>query len=301
MEHSIGFIVLHYNAIKETIDCVESIKKRIDTDKCYIVVVDNASPNHTGEELERKYHTDDKVVVLKLTSNLGFAKGNNEGYRYAVENLKCDFICALNNDTLLMQDDFFSVIQKEYKKSQFGILGPKILLNAGKVQPVYYHFPNVEYFEEELAIHKKDYWLMRYRLNYIVVPCRLIRNYLYKKIGKQKESRSSYIQSLKYVDKRMENVVLHGCCLVFSPLYLSEYEEGFHPDTFLYKEEELLYLRCKRKKLKTVYNPELKIRHLEDVSTNSTTMRRRKKIMFWLRNQIDSLEILIRELKKEQK
>lgn len=50
-----------------------------------------------------------------------------------------------------------------------------------KVQPVYYHFPNVEYFEEELAIHRKDYWLMKYRLNYIVVLCRLIRNYLYKK------------------------------------------------------------------------------------------------------------------------
>ena len=301
MKYKIGFVVLHYNAIKETIDCVESIKKRIDTNKYYIVVVDNASPNHTGEDLEEKYHMDDKVLVLKLTSNLGFAKGNNVGYKYAVKELKCDFICILNNDTLLVQDDFFSVIQNEYGKSQFGILGPKILLNEKKVQPVYYHFPNVEYFEEELAIHRKDYWLIKYRLNYIVVLCRLIRNYLYKKMGKPRKPRSRHIQSLKYVDKRMENVVLHGCCLIFSPLYIAEYEDGFQPDTFLYKEEELLYLRCKRKNLKTVYNPELKIRHLEDVSTNSTMMRRRKKIMFWLRNQIDSLEVLIGELKKEQK
>lgn len=27
MKYKIGFVVLHYNAIKETIDCVESIKK----------------------------------------------------------------------------------------------------------------------------------------------------------------------------------------------------------------------------------------------------------------------------------
>ena len=51
MKYKIGFVVLHYNAIKETIDCVESIKKRIDTNKYYIVVVDNASPNHTGEDI----------------------------------------------------------------------------------------------------------------------------------------------------------------------------------------------------------------------------------------------------------
>lgn len=57
--------------------------------------------------MEEKYHMDDKVLVLKLTSNLGFAKGNNVGYKYAVKELKCDFICILNNDTLLVQDDFF--------------------------------------------------------------------------------------------------------------------------------------------------------------------------------------------------
>lgn len=54
MKYKIGFVVLHYNAIKETIDCVESIKKRIDTNKYYIVVVDNASSKSYGRRFGRK-------------------------------------------------------------------------------------------------------------------------------------------------------------------------------------------------------------------------------------------------------
>ena len=301
MGQRIGFVVLHYNAIKETIDCINSIKERIDTENYYVIIVDNASPNQTGDILIEKYDSDDKVFVLKATENLGFAKGNNLGYKYAVEQLECDFVCALNNDTLLVQDDFFNTILEEYQKSQFGVLGPKILLNNGKYQPVYYNFPDVKYYENELAIHQRDYWLVKHRLHYIVVPCRILKNYLLRVIWKKKNTRFTRIQTLECVDRRMENVVIHGCCIVFSPKYIREYQEGFQPDTFLYKEEELLYLRCKKKNLTTVYNPNLKIRHLEDISTNSTEMGRRKKKLFWLQNQMDSLEILIKELKKKEK
>ena len=38
MKYKIGFVVLHYNAIKETIDCVESIKKRIDTNSIILLL-----------------------------------------------------------------------------------------------------------------------------------------------------------------------------------------------------------------------------------------------------------------------
>ena len=50
----------------------------------------------------------------------------------------------LNNDTLLVQDNFFEVIKEEYHRSHYGMMGPKILLNGGKVNPVYYHFPGLD-------------------------------------------------------------------------------------------------------------------------------------------------------------
>ena len=301
MDKKIVFVILHYNAIQETENCVESIEKKIDTKNYHIVIIDNASPNYSGRELKRKFCDKDNVTVILNKENLGFARGNNIGYRYAVNVLKADFICIMNNDTLIEQNDFFEVICDEYKKSNYGIMGPKIYLNEGRVNPVYVKLPGVDFFEDLLKKKKKEYKQMKLHLNYILVPCKLLRNQIYKILKIERKSRFDGILSLECVNQRKEDVVLHGCCIVFSPNYCGKYKEGFDPRTFLYKEEELLYLRCKKKNMKIVYNPKLTIRHLEDVSTNSMKYTRRKKIMFWLKNQIDSLEILVDELKQEEK
>ena len=189
MEERIGFVILHYNAIKETVDCVNSIINNIDTDDYFIIIVDNKSPNYTGETLKEKYGKSEKVKVILNKENLGFACGNNVGYQYAVQELKCSFVCILNNDTLLVQRDFFEIVKKEYAYSGFGILGPKIILKDGKINFLYYRFPSVEYFERELKIHKRDYWRMKYYLNYPIVAVKLLQKAIRKLFGKTQESR----------------------------------------------------------------------------------------------------------------
>ena len=247
MDKKIVFVILHYNAIQETENCVESIEKKIDTKNYHIVIIDNASPNNSGRELKRKFCDKDNVTVILNKENLGFARGNNIGYRYAVNVLKADFICIMNNDTLIEQNDFFEVICDEYKKSNYGIMGPKIYLNEGRVNPVYVKLPGVDFFEDLLKMQKKEYKQMKLHLNYILVPCKLLRNQIYKILKIERKSRFDGILSLECVNQRKEDVVLHGCCIVFSPNYCGKYKEGFDPRTFLYKEEELLYLRCKKK------------------------------------------------------
>ena len=63
-------------------------------------------------------------------------------------------------------------------------------------------------------------------------------------------------------------------------------------------EEELLYLKCRDNGLDLLYEPELKVKHLEDVSTDYIYKTSRKKQIFNYENQIDSLEILIRKCQK---
>lgn len=298
LDRTIGFVILHYNTIKETVDCVKSIERNIDTEDYAIVIVDNASPNGSGKALKKKYADSEKVAVILNPQNFGFAKGNNLGYQYCIQKLKCEFVCVLNNDTLVVQPNFFSVIQEEYERSRFGIMGPKIILKDGRINHLYYPFPDLQYFENELKIHKRDYWQMKWHLNYPIVAFKLVRNKVCKLLGREKESRHKRFQMFDHLDQRREEVVLHGCCLIFSPQYAQCYQEAFHPATFLYKEEELLYLRCKEKNLRVVYNPSLVIKHLEDVATNSVKRKRRDKIMFWLENQIHSLEVLIAILKE---
>ncbi|MCI9270333.1 MAG: glycosyltransferase family 2 protein [Dorea sp.] len=298
MDKRISFVILHFNVIKETVDCIESIKKALEGENYQIIVVDNSSPNHSGRLLKERYKGSERIYVILNSENLGFAKGNNIGYRYAVEKLSSDFICILNNDTLVEQKNFFDIIKKEYEKSCFGIMGPQIILKNGQINPVYYLFPDLKFFEEELRIHKRDYWQMKWFLNYPIVAFKLLRNKLYQLAGKKTVSRHAKYQLTTDLDKRRENVILHGCCIVFSPQYIGKYTDAFNSKTFLYKEEELLFLRCQEKNLKVVYNPELKIKHLEDAATNSIKRGRRKRIMFWLQNQIASLEILINVIRK---
>ena len=64
--------------------------------------------------------------------------------------------------------------------------------------------------------------------------------------------------------------------VLFSLQDIFQYQEAFNPKTFLYKEEELLYLRCKKADLKIVYNPKLIIKHLEDAATNSVNRQKKR-------------------------
>lgn len=64
-------------------------------------------------------------VFLALT--LGYARGNNIGYKYASETLQSDFIIVLNNDLFLRQKDFSSRVLTEYGRMPYAVMGPDIL------------------------------------------------------------------------------------------------------------------------------------------------------------------------------
>ena len=76
------FVILHYMALEETVVCVESILHNVEGEK-RIVVVDNASPNGSVKQLRERYEDEPLVDVIETGKNLGFARGNNFGYRYA--------------------------------------------------------------------------------------------------------------------------------------------------------------------------------------------------------------------------
>ena len=119
------FVILHYMALEETIQCVESILNNIEGDK-KVIVVDNCSPNNTGADLEKRYAGSGNVDVLQTGKNLGFAKGNNFGYGYAVQNYDPDFVVVMNNDMEIRQQDFISRMEKSWEEHRFAVMGPDI-------------------------------------------------------------------------------------------------------------------------------------------------------------------------------
>lgn len=286
--YKIGFLILHYLVIDDTIKCVESILNRVDTDNYEIVIVDNASYNNTGLELINIYKNYKNIHIILNKHNLGFARGNNIGFEYLKNKLNCGFIVMLNNDTYIIQDDFYQTVVREYHNSRFGILGPKIILPDGKV-PM------------DMSILDKDILKKIIKVQYFI----LFLNYLYigklfKYISKIKNllipsKNKKHVEHFYNRNTTTKNMVIHGCCIVFSPKYLNLFN-GIDDRTFMFKEEELLYLRLIKNNLISIYNPELLIFHSEDRATNEKLKRNRDRNIFIYKNQIKSNKILLSSL-----
>lgn len=127
MTPRISIIVLTYNGIDLTIDCLESILLQ-DYPGLEIIIVDNGSIDKTPEIIRREYPL---VKVIENRSNLGYAEGNNIGINFALRN-NSDFIFLLNNDTILDPGCASSLAKFMENNPDVGVVGPMIYMDANK-------------------------------------------------------------------------------------------------------------------------------------------------------------------------
>lgn len=280
--YKFSFVILHYCTIEDTFKSIDSILKLNCKYKIDIVVVDNNSPNNTGEILKQKYSEFDNIHIIINKENLGFARGNNVGFLYAKNELEADFIVMINNDVYIMNNDFCDLIIKKYEKYNFAVLGPKIILRDNSIC---YYREKLPTIREEKRIILKI--IVRYLIYFLYLD--KIFNMFYKR-NKKSDNKN-------YKNNNID-VILHGSCLIFSRNYIDKFD-GIDDRTFLYCEEELLYLRLKRNGLLSVYDNELEVFHNEDSSTNYITKTERRKSLFKDKQLLKSNRILLEELKKE--
>ena len=80
---TICFVILNYKTWREAAACAESILKPQQGQDIRIVLVDNGSGNGSEESLREEFAGEKRVHVIASEKNLGFARGNNLGIRYA--------------------------------------------------------------------------------------------------------------------------------------------------------------------------------------------------------------------------
>lgn len=288
MQPKIVFVILHYLAIKETIDCLTSIEKNISYDNYDVIIVDNGSKVDQDvvllKQQELKF-TNVKVIISD--ENLGFARGNNIGFLYAKNNLQADFIVLINNDTIISQPDFCDVIVEKFKKFHYAAMGPKIITKDGRddsnpIAPSNYTTKALYRHLLVLCIlYLSSFFHLDVKIQYLIEKIRL-------KKKAQKES--------KYTKDSL-GLKLHGSCLIFSREYINHFD-GLNPNTFLYMEEDILFVRLKKNGLKSLYSPDLEILHLEDAATNMIIRKGATKRRFIYRNHLKSIQALIKEVRK---
>lgn len=282
----IVFVILHYTAIEMTISCVASIRRHIDTGNYKIIIVDNCSPDDSFRELKVILGEDADIILLHSDENVGFARGNNIGFSYAKEKFHPEFLVLMNNDVHLIEGWIYKKLKQKYEETDYAVLGPMIITGEGSIcsSPLRKEIMSVQGARRAI---RRNYRLLRLNFFGLDKHYRWIMSRIHEHIPQFS------------VEERLvshENVGIHGCFMVFSENYSSRFE-GLDPSTFLYMEEDILFLHLMKNDLKSIYCPDIAIYHKEDASTDSVLKSSHKKNAFVYRNCINSLKSYLKILK----
>lgn len=127
VNQSVTVIVLNWNGRELLEDCLGSLEK-VDYNHFNVLVVDNGS---TDNSVEYVTSTFPNVDILELNENLGFAAGNNVGFKHAVLAYNMKFVIFLNNDTIV-DENFIKPLLLPFNDLTVGQTAPKIFYESEK-------------------------------------------------------------------------------------------------------------------------------------------------------------------------
>ena len=291
----LAFVILQYMAAAETLECIQSIKDRVGIKDYKIIVVDNASPDDSYQRVEERYGKDPDVILLGGGTNLGFARGNNVGYQYALRHYSPEYIILMNNDILLIQDNIYGYISDCYQRYGFAVLGPMIMTKDGRYtsSPLAADHQVIpdnklatrEMMESSIREYKKKILLLKLHL---FGPLQRV-----SQLTRKKNEADSTLYFRELVNYR-----LHGAFMIFSKRYQEMFPNGLDDRTFMYDEEYLLQYHVLKAGMKMVYSPKYCIYHKEDASSDLALGKGNKKQRFILENNIKSRTIYLETIGK---
>lgn len=119
-------IIVTYNGMKWYERCFGSLRRS--SISVTPVVIDNASSDGSVAYIHEHFP---EAVVFEEKENLGFAKANNVGMRYALDH-EADYVLLLNQDAWLVQDNCIAhLIEISERHPEFAILSPMQLYGSG--------------------------------------------------------------------------------------------------------------------------------------------------------------------------
>ena len=217
----IFIILINYCGEKDTAECVESILSSHMAEHIHVVVVDNASPDGSGERLWGNYSGQERISVILERENLGFSGGNNAGAEYALEH-GASHIIFLNNDTLVQPQFLDETIAYYDAHPGIGLLTGKIYYHR---RPDVFWYAGGEYIPQKgkarhIGAGERD--LGQYdEIREITFCCgcyMLVSADRYRRIGKMSEVYFLYSEDLDYSLQTMQagfSIVYHPSTAIY--------------------------------------------------------------------------------------
>jgi GT2 family glycosyltransferase len=203
MDPKVGVTILTFNAAEYLGACLASLYANT-YPNFQVVVVDNASVDQTTFLIQKQFP---QTHLIQNKKNLGFAKGNNRGLRYLLDQ-GCTYFLLLNDDTEVDQQLIEKLVKPMRDDPQIGIVGPIITCYK---QPETIWFAGGE-FNQTFAYTRHPH------------------------LGKK-------LRQTKHIKKRVDFVT--GCCLMTKRQVLEQI--GFLDETFGYYFEDVFFcLKAKK-------------------------------------------------------
>ena len=262
----VGVVILNYLNYEDTIECIESLKKD-NYDNKEIIVIDNNSKNESWIKLNKIYEK--KIHLIKSEENLGFAKGNNLGIKYARNILNCSFVLLVNNDTVFKDRMLITNLINAYEPG-IGVIGPRIIqANGFEQNPVPGIVTKEQVEKEYMLINKKDNIINKLKEIKVIKyfkEIKVIKYFKEKYFFLRRRNFNSYPYSYIHENVCNTELILHGSCMMLTKDYFKYYDSLFSR-TFLYYEENILTLLTKKVGLKKKFINNTYIFHKEDQSS----------------------------------
>lgn len=145
---SVRIVIVNHQTAGLTIGCVRSLAPQMQTlAHARLIVVDNASDDHSVQSIRRAIETEGWqawTTLLELSTNGGFAMGNNAALRAALaETPAPDFFWLLNSDTQVRPGALDALIAFMQAHPTAGLAGSRLEDSEGAVQRSAFRFPSI--------------------------------------------------------------------------------------------------------------------------------------------------------------
>lgn len=219
----IAIVVLNYNGQKDTLECIQSLKKvKKDNFLVETIVVDNGSDDGSAKAFLKLRG----IKLILNDQNLGYSGGNNIGIKKALS-LNADYIFVLNNDTLVDKNILINLV---HAASAGDIISPKIYFAPG------FEFHKGRYQKSDLG---KVIWYAGAKIDW--------QNIIGQHIGVDEVDHGQYSKS--------HEIDLATGAAMFVARSVFEKIGLFDEKYFLYLEDMDFCVRAKRAGFKIIFEP----------------------------------------------
>jgi GT2 family glycosyltransferase len=173
----VSLIILTYNNLDYTRQCLESIFSKTIYPNYEIVVVDNASTDGTPDYLQTVAATHPNMRLVLNKENRGFAAGNNQGVAAA----SGAYIAYLNND-IVVTPGWLSGLLTHLSDPAIGAVGP-VTNYAGNESRIAVDYHNISDLDDFARRYTRAHAGQSFEIRMLALFCMLLRRSVIEAVG----------------------------------------------------------------------------------------------------------------------